>query len=170
MEHPDQQCIVCSKQDRRNQHRLDPLSCPITYSSNKIITSLRLPRKYTTTHNDDRSEIYVSIGSDYNQNLLNTDEVINLQTQVIGKWIQRKHRYEIHLNVQVSTLKNPDAYLRNTIFCKELGLVLEGIALAETGLLHTHPKLAKTRIYIHFKSIEEKYRRIERWGRLGDWQ
>lgn len=164
-------CIQCTDLQRTNQHRLNPYLLPIFYESSDIITNLNLPRKYTSTHNDTTAEIYISIGHDYNKYLLSSEEVINNQTQVTGKWIynQDKHRHEIHLQVDVSTIKNPNAELRNTIFCAELGPVLEGIAFAETALLEKHPKLGNTRILVHFKSIDEKYDRIEKWHRLKYW-
>ena len=56
------------------------------------------------------------------------------------------------------------------IFCAELGPVLEGIAFSETALLKAHHDLRNTKIYIHFKSIDKNYDRMEYWGKLKDWQ
>lgn len=160
----------CTKDNKKNKCRLNPLSFPITYASSEIISTLSLPRKYTSTHNDDLAEIYLSIGPTYNQKLLNTEEVRNVESQVLGKWVKKGRKYEIHLTVLVSTEKNPQAQFRNEVFCREMGPVLEGIALAETALLEAHPKLGSTKIYIHFKSIEKKYDRVEYWHKLKYWR
>ena len=162
-------CVQCGEHDRTNQHRLNPLLFPITYETAEIITSLGSQRKYTSTHNDVTREIYLNIGTKYDKRLLDSEEVIKDQTQIVGKWVVKDNKHEIHLKVLVNTEKNPQAQIRNEIFCRELGVVLEGIALAETGLLKIHQGLASTKIFIHFRSIDPKYNRVEYWHRLGYW-
>jgi hypothetical protein len=161
-------CQTCTKKNKQNNNRLNPLLCPITYESSKIITELCLPRKYTNTHNDLTREIYISIGHEYNSKLLLADTE---KARVIGKWVKNYNKYQIHLQVLVSEKNTPEsvAKIRNDIFCAELAPVLEGFALAETGLLKSNPKLGKTKIYVHFKSFYKKYERIEYWGRLNYW-
>lgn len=163
-------CIKCSRVDKSNQHRLDPLLLPITYESSELIDKLELPRKYTSSHNDDTKEIYISIGHNYNKRLLSSEEEITTQSAVIGKWVEvDRKKYEIHIRVLVSTPQNPQSEIRNTIFCRELGTVLEGIAFAETALLNNNPYLRKTPIIVNFKSIDGKYNRVENWHTIGYW-
>ena len=163
------ECIQCSAKDRINHHELNPSMVDIVYESANTIFSFDLPRKYTSTHNDDPPTIYIGVGHKYIDRLLNTAEVIQEQTQILGKWVEKNGKYEIHLKLFVSTKENPNAVIRNAIFCAELGSVLESIALAETTLLRLHPHLASTKIFVHFKSIDPKYDRIEYWHRLGHW-
>ena len=162
-------CVQCSAKDRINHHQLDPLLANTIYESADMIVSLSLPRKYTSTHNDEPPAINTGIGHNYIDRLLNTTEVIENQTEVLGKWIQNNGKYEIHLKLAVSTEENPDVVIRNNIFCSELDTALEAIALAETPLLTLHPELASTKIFIHFQSIDHKYNRVEYWHRLGHW-
>lgn len=166
-----QQSQCCNKSNRTNNHELQPLLLPIIYESSDTTKHLSLPRKYTSTHNDDTRQVYIGIGHEYNEYLLDTDEVKNVESQVIGYWKYNKKslKYEIHLRVIVSTDKNPQSEMRNKIFCKELGYVLQGIAYAEIPLLTRYPKLGNTRIYIHFKSIDPEYNRIEYWHKLDYW-
>ena len=163
-------CIKCSKQNKINNHALNPLLTPITYETVKIVDNLSLPRKYTSTHNDDTAQIFISVGSEYNKILLNTAEVRNVQSQILGKWNRKHHKYSIHFKAYISTEQNPQAELRNLIICKELGIVMQSVALAETALLNKYPKLNKTKIYVHFSSIDPKYDRIEYWNTLGYWK
>lgn len=156
-------CIQCSDLNRTNQHQLKPFSLSINYESTDIITSIELPRKYTSAYRD------ISIGHDYNKKILQHDDVIKRQNHVVGEWVKIDGKYEIHLNVIVSSEENPDASMRNKMFCDKLGLTLESIAFAETTLLKLHPSLASTKIYIRFHSLEEKYDRTEYWHRLGYW-
>lgn len=160
-------CNDCSIENRKNTHRLNPLLCPITYECSNIITNFSLPRKYTNIHNDQTREIFISVGKNYNKTMLSSPEAINVESQIIGKWIKKN---QIVLQAIISTEKNPQAQIRNTIICNELGTVLEGIALAETALLKLHPKLGNTKIYVNFKSIDKKYNRVEYWGKLKNWQ
>jgi len=162
-------CVECSENDRQNNGKMVPFLTPITYENSDVIMNFCLPRKYTSSHNDEKKEVYISVGNNYNKFLLESEETVKTESQVIGKWIKRGDKYRINLKVLVSTEKNPLALIRNKIFCQELGIVLQGIALAETSLLKTHPHLLKTKIFIHFKSIDPKYDRIEYWGRLSRW-
>lgn len=163
-------CVECTPENRKNNHRLDPLLCPITYENSEIITNFSLPRKYTNIHNDQTSEILISVGENFNKIMLESPEAVKFETQIIGKWSKKDCKYKIILQAIISSEKNPQAQIRNTIICNELSLVLEAIALAETALLKLNPKLAKTKIYVNFKSIDPNYNRIEYWGRLGYWQ
>ena len=167
-----EQQACCTKNNRTNNYRLVPLLLPITYESADIMKTLILPRKYTSTHNDETRQVFVSIGHEYNKYLLDTEEVKNVESQVLGYWTLSKkntNKYEIHLKVLVSTEKNPQAEIRNKVFCEELGYVLEGIAFAEISLLTRYPKLGNARIYIHFKSPDPKYERTEYWHKLAYW-
>lgn len=164
-------CVKCAPENKINQHRLVPSMLDIVYESSNTITSLSLPRKYTTTHNDVPPTLFIGIGHDYNKRLLSTEEVIKNQTEIVGKWVKTDcGEYEIHLIAYVSTEKNPQKEIRNKIICEELGVVLESIAFAETTLLKLHPELASTKIFVHFKSIDPAYNRTEYWNKLGYWQ
>lgn len=160
-------CVQCITRDRTNKHRLEPLLLSVIYESADIISSLDLPRKYTSIRNNNTS--FISIGHNYNKKLLSSEEITRNQSYVIGQWIKSNDKFEIHLEVLVSSDKNRDAETRNKRFCQELDIILEGIAFAETGLLKSNPTLAGTKIFVRFKSIDAKYDRIEYWHRLGFW-
>ena len=142
---------------------MEYLSMPLYWESPSIVTNFSLPRKYTSTHNDEAKEVYLTIGHHYNKKQLSTDEVKNVESQVLGKWISAKR---IELMVIVSSEKNPQAEIRNTIIRNELPNVLKQIGLAEAGLIALHPKLGRAKIYITFKSIDPKYNKHEYFGRL----
>lgn len=142
------------------------LSMPLYWGSPEMTINLSLPRKYTSTHNDEAKEIYLTVDHHYNQKQLSTDEVKNVETQIIGKWKSKKR---IELLVIVSTEKNPQAEIRNRIIRHELPNVLKQIGLAETPLVRLHPKLGRAKIYITFQSIDPKYKAYEYFGRLKDY-
>src|SRR3989338_4949269 len=95
------QDIRCSKLDRTNQNRFQPLHLSITYESVDMMTNFELPRKYMGTYHD-RSAI--SIGHQYNSN----NEVVKeggkeVGATLQGKWVRSKRKnsngYEIHLTI-----------------------------------------------------------------------
>lgn len=162
-------CTQCTRAHQHNQHDLTPLKLPVLYESEAAMTQFKLPRTYTSTHNAEIPGRYVSIGSVYNQYLLQLPEVIQTETQVVGAWKRKHNAYEIHLEAIVSSMSNPDAAGRSKILCEGMHVVLESIAYAETAILKSHPELGRTKIFIHFKSLDPKYNRTEEWHTLRYW-
>jgi len=78
-------CVKCNPEDKINKHRLVPSMLDIVYESSRTITSLSLPRRYTTTHSDVPPTLFIGISHNYNKRLLSTDEVVKNQTEIIGK-------------------------------------------------------------------------------------
>lgn len=158
-------CIQCSDFERTNQHRSHSYSLPITYEPDSITKHFSLPRRYTCVHSDNC--VSLSVAHNYDKKLLSSS---NDESGIIGKWIKNSDdRYEIHLKVLVSTKPHPNAASRNKNICKNLGIVLEAIALAETTLIEKYPHLGNSRILVHFRSINEDYDRVENWHRLKYW-
>lgn len=163
------QCNECTDQQRINKHQLSLPILSFTFGSADMINELVLPRKYTTTHNDVPPKLFVAVGHDYDACLLSNPDVVENSTEVVGKWVKKDDRYEIHLNVLVSDEFHPNAKARNAEFCKFMSVVLETIGFVETLLVRDHPELGRTRIFIHFKSDDPDYDRVESWGRLAYW-
>lgn len=159
----------CTNLQRINKNQLPLQILSLNYGSADMIKDLLLPRKYTTTHNDVPPKLFVAVGHEYDKCLLSSPEVIQESTQVVGQWVKKDDKYEIHLEALVSDAAHPNAKARNTEFCNFMSIVLETIGFAEVNLLRRHPELARTRIYIHFKSNDPTYDRVEYWHRLGYW-
>lgn len=174
-------CIQCTDFERSNQHRLLSSSLPITYEPETITKHFSLPRRYTCVYKDNC--VSLSVAHNYDKKLFSSSHD---GSAIIGKWIKNvarsgsvdsdiknpralDDRYEIHLKVLVSTKRHPNAASRNKNICKNLGIVLESIAFAETTLLEKYPHLGNTRILVHFRSINEDYDRVENWHRLKYW-
>jgi hypothetical protein len=164
-------CIQCSAKQRTNQHQVSKLLpiLSVTYGSANMIFDLSLPRRYTTTHNDVPPALFAAVGHNYDQCLLNSEEVRKEQTQVTGEWVKKDGKYEIHFSAMVSDANHPDAKARNEEFCRYMSGVMETIGFLEAELLRKHPELSSVRIFIHFKSTDPAYDRVEYWHRLGYW-
>jgi len=161
-----QKCIVCHESNRINQNHLLSSLLSVTYESDKIITSMSLPRKYTIIHNKMTKHTYINVGHNYDTQLIDTHKN---QLKIIAKWIKKVNRYRLYFTVLISNKNNIDAKIRNEIFCTQLGSILEGIAFAEKALIKSHPGLAESKIFIYFKSIDQKFNRVEYWNRLDYW-
>src|SRR5690348_2501878 len=150
--------------DKKNKCDLDPNYAPIFYQNLSVPNTFDLPRKYTSTHDDATRQIFLSVGPKYSEQLLSTEEVKNTESQVLGAWHHTRKGYKIILRVLVSTVKNPEAAIRDRIFRAEMNKVLQSIALSEKALLCAYPKLAKTPIYIDFISdVVPSYSGREQW-------
>lgn len=157
--------------EKRNQHKLVPGKTWISYETLKTPTQFSLPRVYTNIHDDDSAELFLFVGSEVNEDLLLRPSQLLTETHVLGKWkLNNKNgKLEIHLRVIVSSQKNPQAEIRNRIFCAELSSVLEAIGLAEQGLLLKHPDFDQVKVFVKFESTDRRYSRTEYWGKLKRW-
>jgi hypothetical protein len=59
---------------------------------------------------------------------------------------------------------------RYAIFQRELPLVLEAFRDGDRALFATHPELDGAPIWVHFSARQRRYRRVEEWGTLADYQ
>jgi hypothetical protein len=62
------------------------------------------------------------------------------------------------------------ASLRESIFRRELHLVLEAIRYGDGELFKNNPMLDQAEILVHFKKSNTKDCKIESWGRFGDYK
>jgi len=162
--------VKCSRDNKKNKCDQDTSKLLLSYGDFGVPGHLKLPRKYTSIHNDETAEIFIFVGHEYNQEYLNSEEAKVVQSQVVGKWVKSRCGYKIKFQVLVSTPQNPYPFFRNLVFCQELGHVLQGVALIEGTLLARHPELKDTPIEIHFISqVDPAYDRVEEWGTLGHW-
>lgn len=46
------------------------LNMPLYWESGCMITDLNLPRRYTSTHDDNKAELYLTVGHHYNKKQL----------------------------------------------------------------------------------------------------
>jgi hypothetical protein len=56
------------------------------------------------------------------------------------------------------------------IFCSELSLALEAIRYGDKTLFDSDPEFDRIPVLVNFKSADERYNKIEKWGLLGDYK
>jgi len=60
--------------------------------------------------------------------------------------------------------------MRYKIFRRELPLVLKAICNGDSDFFTANPNLENAPIFVHFKSNNKKYNKIENWGKPKDYR
>ena len=58
---------------------------------------------------------------------------------------------------------------RDSIFRREMPLVLKAICKGDNDLFISNPVLENSPIFVHFQSKNKKYNKVERWGAPKDY-
>ena len=120
-------------------------------------------RRYTLTHSDLTSELFLTIGLAFA-----LDKINATRDEVLGEWFIAPHHYTLYLYCYVGGERGFDnARKRYAIFKKELHLVIESIRYGDKDLFKCCPHLTRAPIWIVFNSTFPQFKRIEYWGTLG---
>lgn len=148
---------------------LNPDKLHIIYKDAVDEDKLKLPRKYTLTHSDSTGDLFLTIGSEYDYEQISSLYTRFMKDQVLGEWLKKEDHYELHLYMHVSGgFCFGWASLRNRIFCYHLPLVLEAFRYGDKRINEKVPELENSQILVHFKSKNNKYDRVENYGKIKD--
>ncbi len=145
----------------------NPEKLHIIYKDSVDVDKLVLPRKYTLTHSDSTGDLFLTIGSEYDN-----DKISNLYTrfmkdEVLAEWQKKNSHYEIHFYLHVSGgFCFGWAGLRDRIFRFHLPLVFQTIRHGDKKLFEQMPELKNSQIFVHFQSKNKKYNQIENFGQI----
>lgn len=126
-----------------------------------------LPRKYTLTHSDVTGDLLLSIGPSLNQQQLADWYTRLMRDEIVAEW-RGSEQISLHVHCHVSgghVLLAPAA-LRNSIFEREMPLVLEAIRHGDKDLFDVFPELYASTVWVHFHSSDPEYNRADCWGPL----
>lgn len=149
---------------------LNPTKLHVRFSSGTKPIGPIIPRQYTITHSDFNGRIFLTVGREYNLAQTKGWYTKLMRDEVYAEWIRSNSAYELHVYVHVSggfvlgTKK-----WRNQILTREMPLVLQIIRNGDSALFAAHPSLNDARTFVHFRSEDEKYNRIEQFGTLGQY-
>jgi hypothetical protein len=94
-----------------------------------------------------------------------------MRDEVLAEWKDDDDGPALHVYCHVSGgLVFGTAGWRYAIFRHELPLVLEAFRYGDRAIFAAHPELDGAPIRIHFSARQRRYRRVERWGTLGDYR
>jgi hypothetical protein len=127
-------------------------------------------RCYTLTHSDFTGELFLTIGIGFDKKAISGLYTRMMRDEVLAEWLKEGSDYSLHVYCHVSGgIIIGTAGWRDSIFRREMPLVLECICKGDKHLLNTNTDLKNAPIFVHFQSPNRKYNRIENWGKPKDY-
>lgn len=124
------------------------------------------PRRYTLTHSDSTSELFLTIAAKYDY-----DKISDIRDEVLAEWSMVNDEYVLIVNVMVDKEKNPVmSAVRNSILTKELPLALQAIRYGDREFFRGNSSLDQAPIYVKFNSVYPLFNRQELWGAPSDYK
>jgi hypothetical protein len=122
-------------------------------------------RCYTLTHSDFTGKLFLSIGLNFDKKVVSGLYTRLMRDEVLAEWLKEGNDYSLHVYCHVSGgIIIGTAGWRDSIFRRELPLVLRCLCNGDRNLFEAYPKLGDSPIFVHFNSSKTKYNKIEQWG------
>jgi len=151
--------------------RLNPKKLHVTYLTGTTPENLNLPRRYTLTHSDITGELFLSIGNQYDTKQISKLYTRLMRDEVLAEFASEEDSLVFRAYCHVSGgFVFGTAKWRYNIFHSELPLVLEAIRYGDRALFEENPKLDNAPIFIHFKSTNSRFDKVENWGTMADYR
>jgi hypothetical protein len=148
--------------------RLRPGKLEVTFGQGTDENILVLPRKYTLTHSDFSGQLFLTISRDYNRGQVSGLYTRFMRDEVLAEWKCDSGVLSLHVFCHVSGgLVLGRGNWRESIFRREMPLVLEAIRHGDRKLFEARPDCDSCRITVHYQSSGSD-RKIEDWGRPSD--
>lgn len=149
--------------------RLDPKKLHVHIASvwSDVLSS---PRCYTLTHSDRTGDLYLTIGSGFNREQISGLYTRLMRDEVIAEWKKDQGLFILHVYCHVTGgFVFGTSSLRDSIFRRELPLVLEAIRYGDGRIFANKPGLDKAEVFVHFQKPKAKDCKVELWGHIGDY-
>ena len=127
-------------------------------------------RCYTLTHSDFSGELFLCVGSKFDKKAISGFYTRLMRDEVLAEWLNEDGVFSLHVYCHVSGgIIIGTAGWRDSIFRRELPLVLKCFCIGDKGLFDAYPNLENSIIFVHFKSSNKKYDKVEQWGTPKDY-
>ena len=126
------------------------------------------PRAYTLTHSDSTGELILTIGPEYDHKQISGLYTRLMRDEVLAEWREGEGTFELHVHCEVERGLGWTG-MRESIFRRELDLVLEAFRYGDRGLYDKKPSLDDASVMVHFHMRKEQKDKVEDWGRMGDY-
>ncbi len=151
--------------------RLRPEKLHVRFWGGATPQGPRVPRRYTLTHSDATGDLYLAVGTDYDERQISGLYTRLMRDEVVAEWHEGEDGPALHVHCHVSGgLAFGPAGWRYAIFQQELPLVLEAFRYGDRELFEALPELDGAPLLVHFHSSRRRYRGIERWGTPADYR
>jgi hypothetical protein len=127
------------------------------------------PRRYTYTHSDLTGRLFLTIGAEYDRQVLGTLQARLERDEVLGEWVvdEGGPRLELRMAAQGGLPVFGTGKLRRRIFNHYRTLVLAALRHGDRQLTEAHPELAEAPVTVRFEWRDGRDDR-EQWGLWGD--
>ena len=142
--------------------RLRPDKLNVRYLSTSSTNPI-FPRRYTLTHSDRTGDLFLTIGPDYDEKQIKGWYTRLMRDEVLAELIQDESGPALHIYCQVERGFGSRSF-RESIFRRELSLVLEAIRYGDREIFEKEPQLDNSMIIIHFCAKKPEKDCIENWG------
>jgi hypothetical protein len=128
------------------------------------------PRKYTLTHSDISGDLFLSVGTVYNQAEIAGFYTRLMRDEVLAEFLTGENAPELHVYCHVSGgWVFGSASWRYGIFQHHLRQVLQAFYHGDEVFLKSNPEFESAAVSIHFHSTDQRYNLVEDWGQLRDY-
>ena len=140
----------------------------VTFDGNIERDTLSLPRRYTLTHSDVTSELFLTIAREYNRIQISGWYTRFMRDEVLGEWLQEEGEYSLNLFCHVSGgVVFGTAGMRYNIFRQHMPLVLQAFHEGDRALYKQQPELKEAPVLVHFAAWQKRFRKTEVRGTIG---
>ena len=127
-------------------------------------------RCYTLTHSDFSGDLFLSIGLEFDAEAISGFYTRLMRDEVLAEWLKQNGNYSLHAYCHVSGgIIFGTAGWRDSIFRHELPLVLRCICEGDRCLFEAEPSLKDSVIFVHFKSSNKEFDKVEQWRKPRDY-
>ena len=142
--------------------KFNPERLTVEYRDGVTTTEPIVPRNYTLTHSDFTGELFLTIGTQFAWDKVNTE----LRDEVLGEWKVNGNYlyYNVYLNIDNEEQDVNAAIRRNEVFRRELPLALTAIRYGDRFLFDLYPNLDNVLIIVNFIATYPELFKQESWG------
>ncbi len=145
--------------------RLDPGKLSVEFRPGVTPTDPRVPRRYTLTHSDVTAQLFLTVAPEYAY-----DKLGSMRDEVLGDWTCADSTCALSIFLEVDGARPMEAWIRYTIFRRELPLALEAIRYGDREFFAAHPELDQAKIWMHFDSQHRRFNKVEGRGTPADYR
>jgi len=110
----------------------------------------------------------LTIGPEYDHKQISGLYTRLMRDEVLAEWREGEGTFELHVHCEVERGLGWTG-MRESIFRRELDLVLEAFRYGDRGLYDKKPSLDDASVMVHFHMRKEQKDKVEDWGRMGDY-
>lgn len=155
--------ILIKKDDgSSDMSKFDPERLTVEYRNGVTAQAPIIPRHHTLTHSDFTGELFLTIGTQFAGDKVNTE----LRDEVLGQWVMNGNSliYNVYIYIDQKEHDIEAAISRNGIFRRELPLALTAIRYGDRFLFGMYPVLDYAVIMVNFISSYPLLYKQEYWG------